>query len=111
MGLTSLCERRIRGDMIQTFKIIKGIDDVDYKTWFKKVNECHQRTRLATSVSDNGDVVHSENLLEPKSRLDVRKNFFSCRVVQPWNNLPPGVQVAADVQDFKVKYDDFIGGN
>ena len=111
VGLTSLCDRRMRGDMIQTFKILKGIDHVDYKTWFTKVNECHQRTRLAVSVSDNGEILHSENLLEPQSRLDIRRNFFSCRVVQPWNNLPPCVQNAADVQDFKVKYDDFTGGN
>ena len=97
--------------MIQTFKILKGIDDVDYKTWFTKVNECHQRTRLAVSVSEDGDVANSENLFEPKSRLDVRRNFFSCRVVQPWNNLPPCVQGATDVLDFKVKYDEFIGGN
>ena len=56
-------------------------------------------------------MANSENLFEPKSRLDVRRNFFSCRVVQPWNNLPPRVQGASDVLDFKVKYDEFIGGN
>ena len=60
VGLVSLCDRRMRGDMIQTFKILKEVDDVDYKTWFTKVNECHQRTRLAVSVSDEGDVVNSE---------------------------------------------------
>ena len=54
-----------------------------------------------------------QNLSIPKStgdNLEVRKNFFSCRVVDPWNNLPPGVQGAADVLDFKVKYDSFIAG-
>ena len=111
LGLVSLCDRRMRGDMIQTFKILKGVDDVDYKTWFTKVNECHQRTRLAVSVSDEGDVVNSDNLIEPPSRLEVRRNFFSCRVVKPWNNLPPRVQGAVHVQDFKVKYDEFIVGN
>ena len=110
VGLTSLCERRARGDLIQTFKILKGIDDVDYKTWFKRVNECHQRTRQAVSVSDEGALSQSENLVKPKSRLDVRKNFFSCRVVDPWNNLPPDVQGAADGTDFKIKYDSFIAG-
>jgi hypothetical protein len=33
-GLTTLVDRRNRGDLIQTFKIIKGIDKVDYKKWF-----------------------------------------------------------------------------
>ena len=106
-----LSERRVRGDMLQTFKILKGIDDVDYKTWFTKVNECHQRTRQAVSVSEEGVITKSENLVKPKTRLEVRRNFFSCRVVEPWNHLPPGVQEAADVQDFKMKYDEFIAGN
>ena len=111
VGLTLLCERRARGDMIQTFKILKGIDDMDPKTWFTRVNECHQRTRQAVSVSEEGELIQSENLVKPKSRLDVRKNFFSCRVVEPWNDLPPGVQRAADVLDFKKKYDSFIAGD
>ena len=96
-----LCERRARGGMIQTFKILKGIDDVDYKTWFTRVSECHQRTRQSVTVSEAGELIGSENLVKPKSRLDVRKNFFSCRVVEPWNNLPPGVQGAADVLTLK----------
>ena len=111
VGLTTLCERRGRGDMIQTFKILKGIDDVDYKTWFTKVNESHQRTRQAVRVSDDGTITQSESLIKPKSRLDVRKNFFSCRVIDPWNDLHPSVQGAADVLDFKMKYDSFVAGN
>ena len=50
VGLTTLCERRTRGDMIQTFKIMNGIDDVDAATWFTKVSECHQRTRQAVGI-------------------------------------------------------------
>ena len=45
VGLTTLCDRRRRGDMIQTFKILNCIDDVDYRTWFTKVDEHHQKTR------------------------------------------------------------------
>ena len=56
-------------------------------------------------------ITQSESLIKPKSRLDIRKNFFSCRVIDPWNDLPPGVQGAADVLDFKMQYDSFITGN
>ena len=108
VGLTTLSDRRQRGDMLQTFKIMQGIDDVDAGTWFTKVSECHSRTRQAVSVMDDGSVMSSMNLVKPKSNLDVRKNFFSCRVVDHWNCLPAHVQGAKDANDFKMKYDEFI---
>ena len=33
-GLMTLEERRNRGDLIETFKIIKGFSKVDYSKWF-----------------------------------------------------------------------------
>ena len=63
------------------------------------------------SVLEDGSLLDSLNLVKPKSNLDVRKNFYSCRVVDHWNDLPGHVQGAKDVGDFKVKYDEFIAGN
>ena len=34
LNLTTLIDRRIRGDAIETFKILKGFTKVDPKTWF-----------------------------------------------------------------------------
>ena len=42
-GLMTLEDRRIRGDLIQAFRIIGGIDKVDYKNYFKLSEE--KRTR------------------------------------------------------------------
>ena len=78
VGLTTLADRRRRGDMLETFKILNEIDDVDYHVWFSKVDEQHEKTRQAITISSDGSIVGSENLLKPKSRLDIRKNFFSC---------------------------------
>ena len=110
VGLTTLLDRRIRGDMLQTFKIMNGIDDVDYHHWFTKVNEHHQRTRQAVNITDDGTILETMNLLKPKSRLEVRRNFFSCRVVDGWNNLPVGVKSAESVLEFKKLYDGNIAG-
>src|SRR5438132_5777714 len=42
-GLTTLSERRIRGDLIEVFKILKGFSKVNYNTWF--ILSVNSRTR------------------------------------------------------------------
>ena len=39
--------------------------------------------------------------------MDVRKNFFSNRVVDAWNELPQYVVDAATVISFKARFDKF----
>jgi len=34
LGLTTLETRRLRGDIIEVFKIFKGFEDVSYNTYF-----------------------------------------------------------------------------
>ena len=110
VGLTTLVDRRRRGDMLQTFKILNKIDDVEYHTWFSKVEEQHQKTRQAVSISSEGNVVATDKLVKPKSRLEIRRNFFSCRVVDPWNELPEEVRKSSSVQEFKTNYDNHMAG-
>ena len=111
VGLTKLTERRERGDMLETFKILKGIEDTDYHNWFNVVSECHQKTRHAVDVLDDGSTTPNLNLVKPKAHLELRKNFFSHRVINSWNNLPSSVKDAKNAEDFKVKYDRFNAGN
>jgi len=91
-GLTTLSERRIRGDLIEVFKILKGFSKVNYNTWFK----------LSVNSRTRG---HSYKLVKSRSRLDIRKNFFSHRVVNAWNSLPSEVVEAECVNTFKNRYD------
>ena len=60
LKLTTLETRRVRGDLIQVFKIIKGFEDVDSNTFFK----------IASSTNLRG---HSLGLYKHKLRLDTRK--------------------------------------
>jgi len=43
-----------------------------------------------------------------RSRLDIRKFFFSQRVVNKWNSLPVDVVEAVSVNSFKNRYDKFL---
>ena len=93
MGLTTLEQRRIRGDLIEAFKILKGIDRIDSVKFFEVVSMEHN-TRG-----------HSMKLFLKRSRLNVRKNFFSNRVVKYWNDLPQIVVDAGSVNQFKNRLD------
>ena len=96
-GLTTLEDRRVRGDMIEVFKMLKGISKVDSSRWFS----------LAENSRTRG---HSYKLVKCRSRLDVRKNFFGQRVVNTWNSLPEAVVAADSVNSFKNRYDKYVHG-
>ena len=92
LGMDTLEKRRMDQDMIQAFKILKEVDDVDKTTWFTTMENRPQRTRAA---------VGGHNLEGQLSRLELRRNFFSQRVVDMWNALPNRTKSAKTVQEFK----------
>lgn len=94
-GLISLEDRRTRGDLIEVFKMVKGLSKIDYKSFFKLDDT--SRTRG-----------HMYKLVKVRSRLDIRKNCFSQRVVSEWNKLPAVVVEAESVNSFKNRYDRYI---
>ncbi len=95
LGLTTLEERWHQADMLQTFKIVRGIDKVNSETWFQMA----AREERATRRSDG-----PPNLRPRPARLDVRRNFFSNRVVESWNQIPSNVKNARNVGMFKRLY-------
>ena len=91
-GLTTLTKRRRRGDLIETFKLIKGISQVDYNKFFTLSHDSKVRG-------------HTCKLIKNRSRLDIRQKFFSQRVVTSWNQLPEEVVSADSVNSFKNRLD------
>lgn len=100
LKLMTLEARRTRFDMLQTFKIVHGMDRVNRDTWFKMAAEHSQRvTRLSADPLN----------IQPQTfNGDIRKNFFSNRVVETWNNLPSDIKASRNVQQFKSKYDKLV---
>ena len=95
-GLTTLEERRIRGDLIEAFKMIKGLNKSDYKRFF-------------TLAQNNRTRGHAFKIVKNRSRVNIRKNFFSQRVVNDWNALPVWVVGSESVNSFKNNYDKYVG--
>jgi hypothetical protein len=41
---------------------------------------------------------------QPAIQLEIRRNFFSSRVVDAWNMVPSGIKSAKTVNSFKMAY-------
>ena len=104
VGLTTLEDRRTRGDLIQTFKILHQCDNIPVSTFFKMAGSNHgHATRLAGPCDPQ---ISGLNLaVPPVPNSDLRRFFFSQRVVNYWNALPNSVNYASSVNDFKNKLD------
>ena len=108
-GLTTLRERRLRGDMIETFKVVKGFTKVDKNEWFVFRNPDEtRRTRSTASISDQGSIeMRSDVMFRENVNLEIRRNFFNVRVVKEWNQIPDVVKSAATINAFKNAYDNW----
>ncbi|KFW69648.1 hypothetical protein AS28_01016, partial [Pygoscelis adeliae] len=92
LGLFSLERRRLWEDLIAAFQYLNGAYKKDGDKLFSRA--CCDRTK------SNGF-----KLEEGRFRLDIRKKFFTLRVVKHWNRLPREVVDAPSLETFKVRLD------
>ena len=105
-GLTTLKERRVRGDLIEAYKTLKGMNSVEKTEWFDiRTNETTRPTRGNTVIVDGDEKMKIETLYKNQAAGEIRNNFFTVRVVRSWNELPEIVKGAKTVNGFKSAYD------
>ena len=96
LNMTTLEKRRERGDMIEVFKILNGLDKIITEGNFLRPEEIRNRQRTRG---------HKMKLFKPQHRTWKRNQFFSSRVVNSWNKLPDKVVNSRTVNAFKHNYD------
>jgi len=93
LKLTTLEKRKLRGDLIEVFKLLTGRENIDHTHLFQLDDTCYN-TRG-----------HKYKLKKNRSRLDIRKFLFSNRVVSQWNSLSSHIVEAESVLTFKKRLD------
>ena len=96
LELTTLEERRSRGDAIEVYKYLKGFLDVDKDSLFALANMEQPKTRLQQTHMP---------LKIPRAKLDLRLNSFPVRGAKLWNSLPSAIRESSSVNTFKNAYD------
>ena len=94
LGLDTLECRRNKQDLLQAYKIFKGKDKVDPDLLFTRVGAAHT-TRATRFTAD------PMNIVEERSRLDIRKYSYAVRVASEWNKLKPDTKTSQTVPIFK----------
>ncbi len=93
LNLPTLAFRRLRGDMIEMYKLTHGIYD----------NQTHRSmVDLSTTRRTRG---HSLKLRKPTCNRDVGKYSFRHRVVNDWNALTEEVVTAPSMHSFENRLD------
>jgi len=94
LQLTSLEARRVRGDLIQIYKLIMGIEEID-----SSLTNMLYKTAARTRIRIRRDIVKDFN---------PRHYFLFNRVAFWWNRLPDDVAQANNVISFKVRLDKWV---
>ena len=96
-NLPTLKYRRMRGDMIEVYKMFSGRYDATVTNWFK-----NRQIDKKYEVTSHRFCTHQFRV-----KFDMRKFNFTNRVISVWNTLPDNVVPANTICTFKARLDRF----
>ena len=95
LNLFSLEKRRLRGDLIELFKMFHGFDNVNISDYLTVDRE--------RTTRNNGF-----KIIGRAFRSNEAKHFFFNRIVNVWNSLPAHIVSSNTIESFKTKLDKYL---
>ena len=86
--MQTLEHRRLQYDLHTCFNIVHN-------------NNCLQPQTFFTFSPNTNTRGHQFRFVVPIAKTNIRKHFFSCRVVHPWNSLPSNLVTNPNLINFK----------
>jgi hypothetical protein len=99
LNLHSLRRRRTKGDLIEIFKIINGLNNMNFDHYLTFARETTRRNGLKLLRTG------------PVANTDIRKFSYFNRIVGMWNSLPQEIVNCNQLSDFKSKLDTYMDQN
>ncbi|KYO24502.1 hypothetical protein Y1Q_0002110 [Alligator mississippiensis] len=97
LNLFSLHKRRLRGDQVAVYKLVKGDQQALGEFLF---------LRAIPGVARN----NGHKVAEGSFRLDIRKRYITVRAARTWNQLPKEVVLAPTLGVFRRRLDEHLAG-
>lgn len=91
LDMYSLEMRRQRGQLIQVFKMLHNLDNVEFEKFF--------------TLSNNATRNNGFKLEKRRYYTSASERFFSYSIINTWNSLPPEVVTSTSMTIFKKRLD------
>ena len=98
LNLFSLSKRRLRGDLIEVYKMFKGFDNINIDDYLT-VDRTH-------ATRSNGYKIVGKRFTSNEA-----KHFFFNRIVNVWNGLPANIADCNTIETFKKRLDKYLENN
>ena len=86
--------------MVETFKLVHNLTNLD-RTELFELNSDHERRHTRTSE-------FPLNIVSKRSNLEIRRHFFSNRIVDTWNCLPNDLKSDRSLEKFKYNLKQYL---
>jgi hypothetical protein len=104
-GLTTLEERRMRGDLIQMYKSLNGLDRIQWYTGPHRAPQSQTRLAVKNELCLRREKFDTKLQNDHGHFVTTRHEFFLNRVTVNWNKLSNTEVNAASVNAFKARID------